>query len=464
VRENFKTRLFLIVPLIVIVALAGSVSAQTYRVLHHFNNSDGSAPYPGLLLSGDTLYGITIAGGGWPNYGTVFKLKTDGADFKTLHQFKGADGASPRGRLLLSGSTLYGTTENTVFAVNTNGTGFTNLHVFSDVTNGLEVYYGLVLANDTFFGTTFSGGSSRFGTVFAVNTNGTEFTNIHHFSGIDGKYPQAGLVLSSDTLYGTTGDGGSFEEGTIFSLKTDGSGFTVLYNFSSTLNNYPATNIDGTNPEGDLLLSGNILYGTTTLGGSGVAGTVFAINTDGTGFRTLHNFEYDSEGAYSGAGLHLSGNTLYGTAWRGGSSDNGTVFALDADGRGFTTIHQFSAMYPPNVATGTNTDGGYPWSSLVLLGNSLYGATIQGGLYGFGTVFSISMTPNLSVSRSETNLVLAWPTNYAGFDYAGYTLQSATSLSWPLWTTNLPAPVIVNGKYTVTNPISGTQKFFRLIQ
>jgi hypothetical protein len=60
---------------------------------------------------------------------------------------------------------------------------------------------------------------------------------------------------------------------------------------------------------------------------------------------------------------------------------------------------------------------------------------------------------------------LTWPTNFAGFDYTGYTLQSTTNLNVPtLWAPVSPAPVIVNGQNTVTNPISGAQQFFRLSQ
>jgi hypothetical protein len=61
-------------------------------------------------------------------------------------------------------------------------------------------------------------------------------------------------------------------------------------------------------------------------------------------------------------------------------------------------------------------------------------------------------------------VILTWPTNYAGFDYSGFKLESTTNLVSPIWTTNLPAPMIVNGQNTVTNPISGTQQFFRLSQ
>jgi len=44
-------------------------------------------------------------------------------------------------------------------------------------------------------------------------------------------------------------------------------------------------------------------------------------------------------------------------------------------------------------------------------------------------------------------------------------MQSTTSLVSPaVWTTASPAPVAVNGQSTVTNPISGTQQFYRLSQ
>jgi AAA ATPase domain len=52
------------------------------------------------------------------------------------------------------------------------------------------------------------------------------------------------------------------------------------------------------------------------------------------------------------------------------------------------------------------------------------------------------------------------PTNAAGF-----TLQSTTNLgSSAVWTTNSPAPVVVNGQNKVKNPISGAQQFYRFSQ
>ena len=74
-------------------------------------------------------------------------------------------------------------------------------------------------------------------------------------------------------------------------------------------------------------------------------------------------------------------------------------------------------------------------------------------------MFSIFIQPQLTILSSEGNVVLTWPSNYDGF-----TLQSATNLASPVWTTNSFAPVVVNGQNIVTNPISGTQRFYRLSQ
>jgi hypothetical protein len=65
--------------------------------------------------------------------------------------------------------------------------------------------------------------------------------------------------------------------------------------------------------------------------------------------------------------------------------------------------------------------------------------------------------PNLSLTRSGANVVLAWPATALGF-----TLQSATNLTSGVWTAVSNAPVIINGQYSITNALAGTNKFYRL--
>jgi hypothetical protein len=78
-------------------------------------------------------------------------------------------------------------------------------------------------------------------------------------------------------------------------------------------------------------------------------------------------------------------------------------------------------------------------------------------------VFSLALPlppPQLTITPAGSNTILTWPAASVGF-----TLQSATNLgSSAIWTTNSPAPVLVNGQNTVTNPISGAQQFYQLTQ
>src|SRR5882724_4689460 len=161
------------------------------------------------------------------------------------------------------------------------------------------------------------------------------FTNLYSFTGgSDGGVPYASLVLSGNTLYGTASGGGSSGNGTVFAVNTDGSGFTNLYGFTG--------GNDGSAPYAGLILSSNTLYGTTAFGGSSGNGTVFAVNTDGSGFTNLYGFTGGNDGGAPAASLILSSNTLYGTASGGGGSGNGTVFAVNTDGSGFTNLYGFT--------------------------------------------------------------------------------------------------------------------------
>ena len=55
-----------------------------------------------------------------------------------------------------------------------------------------------------------------------------------NFTSSDGADPYAGLILSGNTLYGTT-SGGSWGDGTVFAINTDGIGFTNLHSFTGSL-------------------------------------------------------------------------------------------------------------------------------------------------------------------------------------------------------------------------------------
>lgn len=447
--------------------LTGRMTAQTFNVVHTFTNSpDGDAVNGGLLLSGNVIYGTTGLGGAF-GAGTVFRINSDGTGLTNLHSFTtyfnntNSDGAVPVCVLVLSGNALYGTAyyggtggNGTVFRINTDGSGFTNLYYFTATvsntnSDGAWPHAGLVLSGNTLFGTTTEGGSLGNGTVFAINTDGSGFTNLYNFGTTpsDGAVLYCSLIVSSNVLYGTAAEGGSGGSGTIFTINTNGTGYKILYNFQSI--RFPTS----------LLLSGNILYGSAESGQyTGQEGAVFSFNLTNSIFTSLHAFS-GPDGAEPFS-VTLAGNTLYGTTAAGYNTNRGIIFSINTDGTDLQTLHAFSTT---SGTKSTNSDGAYATPPLIYSGNTLYGMATQGGLYGVGTLFSLSLPivpPQLTITSTGANVLLSWPTNATGF-----TLEFATNLASPtVWNTDSTAPVIVNQEDVVTNSVSGTQMFYRLNQ
>jgi len=463
----------------------------------------------GLVADGNVLYGTTQTGG-TQGSGAVFSVHTDGTGYQEIYSFSAynsppdyavtnGDGAVPNGGLVLSGNTLYGTARyggtngsGTVFAVNTNGTGFTTLYHFtspaydqdnyaSTNADGAGPQAGLSLAGGALYGTAYSGGSGGSGTVFKLNPDGSGFTVLASFDPLinnplnpnfsiyntAGAQPKTRLVVDGDRLYGTTSIGGPSEGGTVFAVSTNGGDiyFAVLHSFTSY--------IDGLQPN-DLTLATNVLYGTTAQGGPNYpgVGTLYSLKTDGNhDFALLTNFNSLSGGENPAGGLVLSSNALFGVTQLDASNSAGTVFAINTDGSALETLYTFSPnvflFIPPAFVSNTNTDGASP-NGLILAGNVLYGTTAQDGTMGGGTVFSLDLGtfrshqqayhPRLDITSQGSQVVVKWPTNDSTFR-----LQSTTNLAnSDSWSQVLPDPVVVNGNFTVTNAITNSQMFYQL--
>jgi uncharacterized repeat protein (TIGR03803 family) len=148
-----------------------------------------------------------------------------------------------------------------------------------------------------------------------------------------------------------------------------------------------------------LLDAAGNLYGTTTVGGSSNDGTVFEVDAGGTE-TVLYSFNgTDGVSPYGGVVMDAKGN-LYGTTENGGIGCNyegcGIVFELTpkVGGGGWneTVVHGFTA----------DPDGADPMGGLILdaMGN-LYGTTFTGGSTGIdGTVFKLSNTGEETVLHS----------------------------------------------------------------
>jgi uncharacterized repeat protein (TIGR03803 family) len=435
------------------VMLAAPLPAQTLTVLHLFANTpDGANPRAGVIWCSNALYGTTYNGGTNSN-GTIFRLSPDGLSYTNVRIFIGSpsDGRNPQGGLLLVSNILYGTTYyggsngyGVIFDMNPDGSGYTILKHFHKSPDAENPSCDLVLGGNTLYGTAQSGGSNGFGAVFKLDLNGSNYMVLRSFTNTpDGAYPFAGLVLGGNTLYGTTSSGGTNGFGTVFKINTDGSGYEEMKSFSG----YP----DGATPYAPLVLSGGSLFGTTASGGTNNGGTIFKINTSGSGYVILKHCAA-STGSAPWAGLTPVGNTLYGTTTAGGVMPNnfGTVFKINTDGSGYAILAGF------DQTNGQNPD----LAGVTLVSNILYGTTYSGSSNLVGVAFSLTVPPlpSLQISNAAAPRVY-WADD--GFNRVLQTTTNLASGSWSnvakLNYTNSPDIGLA-----ITNRTQVPQAFFRL--
>jgi uncharacterized repeat protein (TIGR03803 family) len=310
---------------------------------------------------------------------------------------------------------------------------------------------GLILGtNGCLYGTSYSGGSNGYGTIFEAYTNGglsnqfsLDYTNgtlttLTNFNYLNGASPQGSLLLASDgNFYGTTFTGGYTGNGTIFRV-TDKGGVATLTN----LHIFDLG--DGSGPCGGLVESNGVLYGTTSSGGNASSyGTIFCIKI-GSEFMSLLAFD-NFNGSNPQAGLTVGNGLFYGTTYGGGIFGLGTVFSMTADGA-LTTLAAFDGP-----------SGANPQGVLVIDSDgNLYGTTANGGEYGVGTVFQI--TPNgeftslLSLNPGgafpSTGLVAANGNLYGAISYGG---QANSAMVFGLSELGIPQMLVpINGPYGAT--------------
>ena len=199
-------------------------------VLHAFTaDGDGAEPDAGLINVGGELYGTTTYGGA-NNLGAVFSLNPKTGAETVVYSFKSGtgDGSYPSARLLNVGGTLYGTTAGggtagvgTVFSFTANNGAETVVYSFQGGDDGALPEAGLMNVGSILYGTTINGGAGCLGcgTVFSIDTATGAETVLHSFTDQDGDgaAPQTSLVAVHGVLYGTTISGGSAGYGTVFS-------------------------------------------------------------------------------------------------------------------------------------------------------------------------------------------------------------------------------------------------------
>jgi uncharacterized repeat protein (TIGR03803 family) len=372
---------------------------STVKILDSFsNNSQGYAPYySGVTLSGSTLYGATQAGGSGDD-GTLYSEPVSGGAPTLLAALDTVtdDGADPF-NLIVSGSTLYGSTEYDTGGIGGGGIIF-SLPVTGGApavlgqVNNAAILAGMTLADNVLYGIALSSStpSEQQGIIFSLPVTGGTPTTLASLNGVNESPPGSGLLVSGSTLYGTTWGGGTNGYGEVFSVPITGGTPTILASFN---------NLNGAAPLGSLIVdsSGN-LYGTTSGGGAYGVGTVFSVPITGGTLNVLTSFNGPNGGNPNGD-LLLSGSTLYGTTSTGGDlalnngEGAGTVFSLPVTGGTPTTLVTFNG-----------TNGFYPTTGLVAdSSGNFYGTTYVGGAHNDGTIFELPLGEAPVVSSFAVN-------------------------------------------------------------
>jgi uncharacterized repeat protein (TIGR03803 family) len=413
----------------------------TLTTLYDFSGSGsaGASPSGSLLLASDgSFYGTTAAGGpgGFSaisgNYGTVFRITTNGV-MTMLYSFTGyTNGAAPSGGLTLGADgNLYGTTSGggltsaqspvpqygygTFFALlathppiltaqpqGQTGSSGQTLTLTVGATSNIPLGYQWQFngtnipgaGNPTLILPNVNAGQSGGYQVVVTNLGGSVtsamatvtvqpapawgYSLVHAFGVGGGPFNSlAGVVQGPDgNLYGTSANGGAYGWGTLFRVSP-GAGLTLLYSFTG--------GADGGAPKAALTTGadGN-LYGTAYGGGSNGLGTVFRFTTNGM-LTPLYSFTGGEDGGYPQAGLvQAADGDFYGTT-SGVGLNEGTVFRITTNGL-LTTLHEFTGPDGISVEAGLvqGSDG-------VLYGTTLYGGTnATGTLDSAGTLFSIT--------------------------------------------------------------------------
>jgi uncharacterized repeat protein (TIGR03803 family) len=308
----------------------------------------------------------------------AFGVTASAQTYNELVDFVGANGCCPQYPAMLAqgqDGDVYGTTptgglSNVGIVFKVTPTGSQTILYDFDTTHGSTPNGGLVLGTDgNFYGTTQLGGAHSYGNIFKITPSGV-LTVLYDFTGnADGGFPVAPLVLATDgNFYGTS------YPGVAFKISSKG--------VFKKINKIPTVSY------GQLLqASDGNFYGVTEFAGTFSAGTIYKIA--GTKVTTLYNFD-GPHGSYPIGGLvqGVDGN-LYGTTTAGGSTNAGVIYKITTAGN-LTVLVNFDNVH---------TAAGYQAFAGLIAGSdgNLYGATIWGGTFGYGTIFQMTTGGGYSV-------------------------------------------------------------------
>ena len=362
-------------------------STNTYLRKHDFRYADGISPKGSLTLLNGKFYGMT-SGGGTFGDGVIFEWDPVSNIYSMKQEFHSSDkGGGPSGSLTLQNGKFYGMTAaggsnngGVIFEWEPSGNIYTVKQNLNYAT-GSGPYGDLTVKDGVFFGMTSWGGGSGNGVIFKWELSGNSYTVRQEFDGAEkGGYAYGNLTLFGDKFYGMTSGGGTSYGGVLFEWDPTGNNFVVRQNLSA----------NGTSPSGNLFLKDNKFYGMTSSGGAQSGGVIFEWEPIGNTYVKKIDLVADNGASPKGTLVLLNGK-FYGMTYSGGPHSKGVIFEWDPVLNVYTKKQEFNSYR-----------GAYPYADLTYHAGKLYGTTARGGTTDNGTIFETD--PSVPVITLKQNL------------------------------------------------------------
>jgi uncharacterized repeat protein (TIGR03803 family) len=277
------------------------------------------------------------------------------------------------------GTTWFGGSLNmgTIYRVKPDGTGYSVVANFEGV-NGLQPSQAPAIATDgtSLYGTTSQGGDAGSGVIYQADTTTGTITTLDSFTGPNGSTPQAPPIIVGDQLFGVAGQGGRHSRGVVWTMPRSGGAIKVLHSFTGGKK-------DVATPFGALTLNPHdgMLYGMAFAQAANGLGGIFRVNPNTGSYKLLASFTAATGGVpQTGALVVGPDKALYGNGWALGKNDGGSLFRFSPK------TNQIKPIFFYSPTTGTQPYSGVAFSPT---GKWIYSLTWKGGEFGGGTLVAI---------------------------------------------------------------------------
>lgn len=404
-------------------------NGNNFEVKQKFNLTDGdNLRYDLTEGPNGILYGYTYQGGIY-NTGTLYMLDPATNYFQKLYDFQASvSGSYPVGKpMLASDGKLYGATaaggphtDGTLFSFDLATQQLTVENYDNDNSNNNG--YLIQASDGLIYGTKWSG-TSCCGTIFSFNISNGVYSILHRFTSVYGNGGFSGFMEASNgKLYAVTSSNPNIDNGILieFDRTTQTITRTTPGGWNTTISKWTAP-IEIT---GGYLLAGTtgsnfrrISLATLSIYSKSVGtanasrmmgrllewqgkiiGTSYDGNLPGGGISNGHIFEYqfsnnsftktvqfnglDGKNPVGGIMLHSSGR-LFGTTWKGGKFDQGTIYEY----------HPQTGTHTKLIDIGQTSHGNTPHGSVLQASNgSIYCHASLGGQNDHGTLLKYNFS------------------------------------------------------------------------